>query len=83
MEFEVFEPAYGYIDSRLTEFLNARLGDILAEVRGPLAVALVLYIVLYGFAIMRGSISEPIVDFAIRSLKLVLGSPQKTENKAR
>ncbi len=71
MEFEIFEPAYGYIDSRLTEFLNARLGDILAEVRGPLAVALVLYIVLYGFAIMRGSISEPIVDFAIRSLKLV------------
>jgi len=71
MEFEIFEPAYGFIDSRLSEFLNARLGDMLAQVRGPLAAALALYIVLYGFAILRGSVSEPIVDFAIRSIKLV------------
>lgn len=71
MEFEIFEPAYGYIDGRLAEFLNARLSDMLAQVRGPLAAALVLYIVLYGFAILRGSVSEPIVDFAIRSIKLI------------
>jgi len=29
-------------------------------------------VLLYGFAILRGAISEPIVDFAIRSLKLAL-----------
>jgi type IV secretion system protein VirB6 len=34
--------------------------------------ALVLYVLLYGFAILRGAISEPIIDFAVRSLKLAL-----------
>src|SRR5258707_8375190 len=34
--------------------------------------ALVLSVLLYGFAILRGAISEPIIDFAVRSLKLAL-----------
>ncbi|MFC5342882.1 type IV secretion system protein (plasmid) [Brevundimonas staleyi] len=72
MEFEIFEPAYGYVDARLTEFLNERLGSVLDQVRGPFAVALVLYIVLYGYAIIRGSITEPMIDFAIRGVKLVI-----------
>jgi len=72
MEFRVFEPSYNFIDERLNEFLGSRLSSVIAEVEGPLRVALVLYIVLYGFAILRGAISEPVMDFAIRSIKLVL-----------
>ncbi|MNK14008.1 Type IV secretion system protein VirB6 [compost metagenome] len=72
MEFRVFEPSYDFIDGRLNEFLGSRLSAVIAEVEGPLRIALVLYVVLYGFAILRGAISEPVMDFAVRSIKLAL-----------
>lgn len=70
--FQIFEPAYAFVDGKLDDFLGARLGDVLAQVSGPLRAALVLYVVLYGFAILRGAISEPFIDFAVRSLKLAI-----------
>lgn len=71
MSFRVFEPAYNFLDERLDTFLGDRLGTVIAQVEGPLRIALVLYIVLYGFAILRGAISEPVMDFAIRAIKLL------------
>jgi len=68
--FSIFEPAYAFVDAKLDTFLNARASDVIAQVAGPLRAALVLYVVLYGLAILRGAISEPIIDFAVRSLKL-------------
>ena len=66
----IFNPAYSFVDGQLEAFLNTRLNDVIAQVAGPLRLALVLYVLLYGVAILRGSISEPITDFAVRSLKL-------------
>lgn len=71
-EFRIFGPAYVFIDGKLDQFLGTGAGRVLAEVAGPLRAALVLYVLLYGFAILRGAISEPIIDFAVRSLKLAL-----------
>ena len=68
--FQIFEPAWSFIDSKLDTFLNQDVSNVIAQVAGPMRAALVLYVLLYGFAILRGSISEPITDFAIRSLKL-------------
>lgn len=70
-DFHVFEPAYDFVDNRLTAILGERVAAVTAELAGPLRAALVLYIVLYGFAIFRGSIAEPVMDFALRSIKLV------------
>jgi type IV secretion system protein VirB6 len=70
--FAIFEPAHSFIDARLNVFLNERASSVMLEVSGPLRAALVLYVLLYGFAILRGSISEPILDFAVRSIKLAL-----------
>ena len=72
MSFRIFEPSYDFIDARLSVFLNDRLSSVIAEVEGPLRVALVLYVVVYGYAVLRGSVSEPVMDFAIRSIKLAL-----------
>ena len=72
MEFHVFQPAYAFVDGKLDVFLGSRASAVMAEVASPLRAALVLYVVLYGFAILRGAISEPVIDFAIRSLKLAL-----------
>lgn len=69
---QIFQATYQFVDAKLEVFLNGRAGSMLAEVSGPLRAALVLYVLLYGFAILRGSITEPVVDFAIRSIKLSL-----------
>ncbi len=68
--FAIFQPAYQFVDAKLDVFLNQRASSVIAEVSGPLRVALVLYVLLYGFAILRGSISEPFMDFVIRGVKL-------------
>jgi type IV secretion system protein VirB6 len=68
--YQIFEPAYVFVDGKLDTFLNDRASSVMAAVSGPLRVALVLYVLLYGFAILRGAISEPIIDFGVRSLKL-------------
>jgi type IV secretion system protein VirB6 len=70
--FQIFAPAYVFVDGKLDQFLGGRLGDMLDQTSGPLRAALVLYVLLYGFAILRGAIAEPLMDFAVRSLKLAL-----------
>lgn len=71
-DFRIFGPAYLLIDGRLDAFLGEGANRMLGEVSGPLRAALVLYVLLYGFAILRGAIAEPIMDFAVRSVKLAL-----------
>lgn len=71
-DFQVFAPAYAFIEGRLDQFLGESAGRMLGEVGGPLRVALVLYVLLYGFAILRGAIAEPMMDFAVRSVKLAI-----------
>lgn len=66
----IFTTAYTYIDGKLDVFLHDRLSGVINVVAGPLRIALVLYIVLYGIAVVRGAISEPMIDFATRSIKL-------------
>ncbi|HEX5263748.1 MAG TPA: type IV secretion system protein [Phenylobacterium sp.] len=68
--FQIFEPAYQFVDGKLDVFLNERASSVIAAVSVPLRAALVLYVLLYGFAILRGAIAEPMMDFAVRSLKL-------------
>jgi type IV secretion system protein VirB6 len=71
-DFTVFAPAYAFVDGKLDSFLGDGVARVTAEVAGPLRAALVLYVLLYGFAILRGAITEPVLDFAIRSVKLAL-----------
>lgn len=70
--FGIFGPAHLYVDERLDGFLATGVSNVIAEVAGPLRAALVLYVLLYGVAILRGAISEPIMDLAVRALKLAL-----------
>jgi type IV secretion system protein VirB6 len=70
LAFQIFQPAYQFVDAKLDAFLNDRANAMISEVAGPVRAALVLYVLLYGFAILRGAIAEPVMDFAVRSLKL-------------
>ena len=71
-DFAIFSPAYVYIDGKLDQFLGQGVSNAIAVVESPLRLALVLYVMFYGFAILRGAISEPIMDFAVRSIKLII-----------
>ena len=71
-DLRVFGPAYAFVDGKLDAFLGEAASRAISEVAGPLRLALVLYVLLYGFAILRGAISEPVLDFAVRSVRLAL-----------
>ncbi|PZQ65146.1 MAG: type IV secretion system protein VirB6 [Phenylobacterium zucineum] len=71
-DIRIFTPAYAYVDGRLNAFLHEGIGNAIAAAEGPVRAALVLYVLLYGFAILRGAISEPLMDFAVRSVKLAV-----------
>lgn len=66
----LFESIYTNIDGKLDLFLNERLSNMIEVVRGPLAIGLTIYIALYGYAVMRGVISEPWSELFYRMVKL-------------
>lgn len=67
----VFAPAYDFINSQLNVFLNERLSNVESAVAGPLRLTLVLYVTLYGIAVIRGAIQEPVMDGVNRGMKLM------------
>lgn len=56
----------------LTNHTNTISSNMSSAVSAPLTAAMTLYIVLYGFAIMRGMIQEPMMDFLARGIKLAI-----------
>lgn len=70
MPASIFQPAYDYVDSRLTAVLTDGLGNVIAQVAGPLRVALILYIVLWAYSVLAGRITEPVMDGVLRLVKL-------------
>lgn len=67
---------FDFLDSQFTEplqtFISTGTNGISAWVTGPLTVALTLYVILFGFLVLRGSVQEPIMDFAVRAIKLAI-----------
>lgn len=70
MSSTIFSTIYENVDGKLDLFLNERLSNVVDVVRGPLAAGLVIYIVLFGFMVMRGIISEPWGELFARMVKL-------------
>lgn len=70
MPASIFQPAYDYVDSRLTAVLTDGLSNVISQVAGPLRVALILYIVLWAYSVITGRITEPIMDGVLRLVKL-------------
>src|SRR3546814_152421 len=67
---------FNFLDNQFTtplqNFISSGTSGISAWVTGPLTAALTLYVMLYGFLILRGSVQEPIMDFAFRAMKLAI-----------
>ncbi|HEV2603759.1 MAG TPA: type IV secretion system protein [Microvirga sp.] len=72
MAIKVFDDFLKEFERPITEFVSTSVSNVAAYVDAPLRTALLLYVVLYGYAVMRGAIREPMMDFAWRSIRLVV-----------
>src|SRR3954452_10311594 len=69
---QVFQAFTSRFDAPVTNFIDTGVDNLTSAVTGPLNVALLLYVVLYGFAVIRGAIVEPIQEFAWRAIKIAV-----------
>lgn len=70
--YQVFSFVDGQFKSPLETFISSGTANIATWVSGPLTAALTLYVVLYGYLVLRGSVQEPILEFAFRAMKLAI-----------
>ncbi|MBX5041125.1 MULTISPECIES: type IV secretion system protein [Rhizobium] len=70
--YQVFSFVDGQFKTPLENFISSGTSNIASWVSGPLTAALTLYVVLYGYLVLRGSIQEPILEFAFRAMKLAI-----------
>ncbi|NTH46699.1 conjugal transfer protein TrbL [Agrobacterium rhizogenes] len=70
--YQIFAFVDGQFKAPLENFISSGTSNIASWVTGPLTAALTLYVILYGFLILRGSVHEPIMDFAFRAMKLAI-----------
>ncbi|UTS79110.1 type IV secretion system protein [Phaeobacter piscinae] len=68
----MWENLYSDFIDAVSNTANTIAGTMSAELTAPLTAAMTLYIILYGIAIMKGAIQEPVLDFAIRGIKLAI-----------
>jgi len=70
--YQVFSFVDGQFKAPLENFISSGTSNIANWVSGPLTAALTLYVVLYGYLVLRGSVQEPIIEFAFRAMKLAI-----------
>ncbi|MHC2572689.1 type IV secretion system protein [Rhizobium leguminosarum] len=70
--YQVFSFVDGQFKSPLENFISSGTSNIASWISGPLTAALMLYVVLYGYLVLRGSVQEPILEFAFRAMKLAI-----------
>jgi type IV secretion system protein VirB6 len=70
--YQVFSFVDGQFRTPLESFISSGTSNIANWVTGPLTAAVTLYVILYGYLVLRGSVHEPILDFAFRAIKLAI-----------
>ncbi len=72
MAINVFDSFLKEFEQPITAFVSTSVSNLASYIDGPLRIAVMLYVILYGFAVMRGAISEPIMEFAWRAMRIVV-----------
>lgn len=70
--YQVFSFVDEQFKTPLETFISDGTSNISQWASGPLTAAVTLYVVLYGYLVLRGSVQEPILDFAYRGIKLAI-----------
>lgn len=72
MAVNVFDSFLKEFEQPITAFVSTSVSNLASYIDGPLRTAVTLYVILYGFAVMRGAISEPIMEFAWRAMRIAV-----------
>lgn len=71
-DFHFYEDLFTNLDSSLTTYVSDVAGNIISAITPVATSMLTIYIILWGWMIMRGMITEPITDGATRLVRLAL-----------
>jgi type IV secretion system protein VirB6 len=66
----IFEDAFSYMDSVTTKYMTDGAASVASSLQGVAYSLLALYMVLWGWSMMRGMIQEPVMDAVSRILRL-------------
>lgn len=69
MGFDIYTAMFNHLDAALAGVIAAYAG-VIGWISGPLRVGVTIYIILLGFAILRGAVEYPFREFVYRGLKL-------------
>ncbi|MEI2298717.1 type IV secretion system protein [Ensifer sp. MJa1] len=70
--YQVFAFVDAQFKAPLETFVSDGTSNISEWISGPLTAAVTLYVVLYGYLVLRGSVHEPVLDFGYRAIKLAI-----------
>lgn len=69
-EVHTFEDAFSYMDSVTTKYMTDGAASLASSLQGVAYTLLAVYMILWGWSMMRGIIQEPIMDAVSRILRL-------------
>lgn len=67
---DIYTPAFDKLNNSLSTYVADTSSDIIATVGPAVTQLMILYFVIYGIAMLRGAIEEPVNDFALRAVKV-------------
>lgn len=70
--FDYYSRAFDKLNAALTSYISDTATSIIGAITPVASQLLALYFVIYGIAMMRGLIEEPISDFAMRVIRIAL-----------
>src|SRR3954449_6499210 len=72
MAIQIFDEFLKQFEQPITAFVSNSVQNLAAAIDTPLRTAVTLWVVLYGIAILRGTIREPIMSFAWSAARVVV-----------
>src|SRR5215207_236570 len=72
MAIDTFSKIDQQLSDPIQQFVTDGVSNLASAVSGPLKAAVTLWIIFQGIAIMRGVVNEPVLDFAVKAMKVAV-----------
>jgi len=72
MALQIFSKIDQQLADPINQFVTDGVSNLASAVSGPLKAAVTLWIIFQGIAILRGVVNEPVMDFAVKAMKVVV-----------
>jgi type IV secretion system protein VirB6 len=70
--FDFYQTTMAHLDVVLTTYVHTTAANVVGAIGGVAATMLTIYVVLWGVGMLRGMIAEPLMDGAIRIVRLAV-----------